>query len=297
MIRKKIIGPIRKKINKKIENVIVELDSKKVKPKPSHNTILYFPYNADEPSYLIAEKKPELNLCSQKLPIPPKDLWLGYGNNESEYLCGKIQVDLMMHLLSKSGFSFKKKDRIYDFGCGAGRMIRWLKPISDICEIWGSDINANHISWSKEFLQPPFNFFTSTVVPHLPFEDNYFDLIYSCSVFTHIEDITEAWLLELRRILSPNGRLYITINDNNTISELEKNPIYETQWLKSVISENGVFINNKDNFDLFVTGRGSDSKVFYNINYFKKMVGTMFEILSITNSAYGFETGILMQKK
>jgi hypothetical protein len=39
-------------------------------------------------------------------------------------------------------------------------------------------------------------------------------------VFTHISDLAEAWLLELRRILRRGGRLFITVQDNNTIKHV-----------------------------------------------------------------------------
>ena len=53
------------------------------------------------------------------------------------------------------------------------------------------------------------------------FSDSYFDLIFTGSAFTHIDDLAEAWLLELRRLLSEKGRVYITIHDRHTIALLD----------------------------------------------------------------------------
>jgi hypothetical protein len=39
-------------------------------------------------------------------------------------------------------------------------------------------------------------------------------------VFTHIDDLADAWLLELKRILRPGGRLYITVLDKNSLQSL-----------------------------------------------------------------------------
>jgi ubiquinone/menaquinone biosynthesis C-methylase UbiE len=80
-------------------------------------------------------------------------------------------------------------------------MIRWLAGLAEEMEIWGVDINARHIVWCQENLIPPFNFATVTIEPHLPFKDEYFDLIYCGSVFTHIDDLAYTWLLELKRIM------------------------------------------------------------------------------------------------
>jgi SAM-dependent methyltransferase len=63
-------------------------------------------------------------------------------------------------------------------------------------------------------------FATGTTAPHVPFEDRTFDLIYCGSVFTHISELAEAWLLELRRILRPGGYVYVTIHTRHTIDLL-----------------------------------------------------------------------------
>jgi ubiquinone/menaquinone biosynthesis C-methylase UbiE len=139
---------------------------------------------------------------------------------------GKEDIDNMMGILNRSNFSIQDSNRILDFGCSSGRMIRWLFGLADQCEIWGVDISAPKIVWCQENLMPPFNFATVTILPHLPFEDRYFDFIYCGSVFTHIDDLAEAWLLELKRVLRPGGRAYVTVHDKHTadliINEVER---------------------------------------------------------------------------
>jgi 2-polyprenyl-3-methyl-5-hydroxy-6-metoxy-1,4-benzoquinol methylase len=151
------------------------------------------------------------------LAVPPQWLRPGYGDTEESWLSrGRADVDNMMKLLNSSEFFIHTGYRVLDLGCASGRLIRWLADIAETCEIWGVDINAHQIAWCHENLSPPFNFATSTTLPHLPFEDKYFDLIYCGSVFTHIDDLTEAWLLEIKRIIKPGGRAYITVRDKHT---------------------------------------------------------------------------------
>ena len=184
-----------------------------------------------------------------------------------------------------------------DFGCGAGRMIRWLNPYADKSEIWGTDISADHITWAINNLSPPFNFATTTTIPHLPFDEKYFELIYAGSVFTHIDDLVEAWLLELRRILNKNGCIYITIQDKNSIMQLKSSKYYKNIWLKTYIEENPRFIEAGDDFEKIVGLRGTRSQVFYDIDYFKKLVRNIFEIVSVNEDAYGFQTAVLLKRK
>lgn len=176
--------------------------------------IPFLPYRPDRNAYIV-EKTEKNYTKTQKtqsgltLPIPPTKLWLGYGPTQEDYLeRGKRHTSQMLSILESDGLRIGEDNRILDFGCGAGRMIRWLSHLSDNCEIWGTDISAEHIYWCREYLSPPFHFVTSTIYPHLPFEDNYFDLVYAGSVFSHIDDLADAWLLELRRITKKRVFVY-----------------------------------------------------------------------------------------
>jgi SAM-dependent methyltransferase len=228
-----------------------------------------------------------------ELPVPPREMWLGY-----HYLIdGKRDVETMLKIVGASDFAFKQGHRILDLGCAAGRMIRQLQPLAETCEIWGTDINAEHILWCKRNLSPPFHFATTTKVPHLPFEDRSFHLIYCGSVFTHIDDLADAWLLELRRILHPDGRVYLTISDEHTLA------LFETDRYKSVrypawIKRQKVYQETKGSFDMFTVGRDNNSQVYYNRDYFLRMAGSMgFEALSATEEAYSFQTAVLLKRK
>lgn len=146
------------------------------------------------------------------LPIPPQELWegAGYGRTTGEYLgIGQSHVSVMLDVLQAAGRSPRELARVMDFGCAAGRMLRFYPYVEGHSELWGVDVSAKHISWCQRFLSPPFLFTTTTTAPHLPFEDNYFDLVYSGSVFTHITDLADTWLLELRRIVRRGGCIVI----------------------------------------------------------------------------------------
>lgn len=264
-----------------------------------NDMVILLPYLPNESSYAISGKKDELEMCEQGLPVPPVELRLGSVKKTENYLeWAKPQIKNMMDITKNSGFDFEGK-KILDFGCGTGRMIRWLKPLSESCEIWGTDINSEHIIWATNYLSPPFNFATNTTIPHLPFEDRYFDFIYAGSVFTHIDDLTAAWFLELRRLLSKNGRLYITIHDRHSIELLndEKRPEWKNSWLSKRINADPVYQSNKKDFGVYVSLRGPDSQVFYDEAFFKKSINSIYDILEIVPEAYGYQTAVLLKKK
>jgi ubiquinone/menaquinone biosynthesis C-methylase UbiE len=257
----------------------------------------YIPYLYKNDSFLLPKSPtPARKTCSSGMAIPPKRLWLGYGETEEDHLASGLRnTNKMLELLQASGFSLEGSDRVLDFGCGAGRMIRHLKAFSESCEIWGTDISAPHIFWAKQYLDPPFHFVTTTTVPHLPFEDRYFNLIYCGSVFTHIDDLAEAWLLELRRILAPQGRLYLTIHDRHTIELLDGE--FGNSWLAKTMKTYELYNQAKDSLGMLVIGRQIDSQVFYDLEYFSKMLNSMmFNVLSIAEEAYGLQTAVLVKR-
>jgi hypothetical protein len=140
----------------------------------------YFPIEPRAPSYVISKTPDKLPVApGSPFPVPPKELWLGYGQTPEEYLeSGKGDIRTMERLLKAAGTGLASIRRILDFGCGAGRMVRWLEPYASTSEIWGIDISSGHILWCQQYLSPPFHFATTTTIPHLPFEDRYFELIY-----------------------------------------------------------------------------------------------------------------------
>ena len=202
----------------------------------------------------------------------------------------------MTDALDQSDFPIKAGYRILDFGCGVGRMIRIFNDVAEQCEIWGVDVRAEYIIWCQRHLSPPFNFATTTTFPHLPFEDRYFDLVYGGSIFSHISDLADAWLLELRRVTRPNGRIYITIMDGNTIKLVrgtERQP-----FLCDILKEFEKKFDLTDRkFSMFTANRGpASAMVFYDIDYVRQHWGRLFRILSVTQEAYGPQTAVLLER-
>jgi SAM-dependent methyltransferase len=282
-----------------------------------HISILkYHPEAYGSSSYVISKHRTDDNNEGEDdgLPVPPRPLWIGYGNDFGDkgkewYVTkGKRDVDKMLQVLTASDFSLQPGRRVLEMGCAAGRMIRHLKTFSDSSEIWGVDVNAPLINWCKCNLSPPFHFATTTTIPHLPFSDSYFDFIYTGSVFTHIDDLAEAWLLELRRILSPEGRLYVTIHDRHTIKMLDDGYFYDKTGyftdknkketdLTSRLNSNPVYNGAKDTFGMFVMGRDFRAQVFYDMTYFREVAANCkYDILSVTEEAYGHQTAVLLKK-
>jgi ubiquinone/menaquinone biosynthesis C-methylase UbiE len=264
----------------------------------------YLPYEQD--FYIVpklSENRQEYD--QHTFPVPPKDLWLGYGGTADEYLrLGEVHVNTMTSIANSSHFLFREGNHVLDFGCGAGRMIRWLDKVAAQCEIWGLDINARCIKWCQQNLSPPFKFATITTSPHLPFEDGYFDFIYCGSVFTHIDDLADAWLLEIKRITAPGGRIYITVHDKHTADLVMNHPeecrkyAVGIDWFRNLLmSYDKKTEFTKSDYCMFsIYPGGPDSQVFYDIDFLCRHWERILDVVSVTPEAYGYQTAILLEK-
>jgi len=100
--------------------------------------------------------------------------------------------------------------RVLDFGCGSGRTLRHFLSEAETGELWGADVDAASIEWMQEALCPPLHAWRSAAGPPLGLEHGSFDLIWAISVFTHLTTTSIPWLLELQRLLKPDGLLIAT---------------------------------------------------------------------------------------
>ena len=126
------------------------------------------------------------------------------------WLCqGAFLVDVLRNQLP-AGVTFSGA-RVLDFGCGAGRVLRHLVDEVGEGELHGVDIDRPSIEWLQANASPPLNVATCDERPGLPYPDDHFDVVYALSVFTHIVADWTGWLLELRRVLSPDGVLLATV--------------------------------------------------------------------------------------
>ena len=107
----------------------------------------------------------------------------------------------------------KEHQRVLDWGCGCGRAIQRFRELFPNCDLYGSDVDKEAISWCKENLSQIATFSTNGFMPPINFPDEFFDFIYGISIFTHLpEDMEAAWLEELCRVTRQGGHVMLTIH-------------------------------------------------------------------------------------
>jgi SAM-dependent methyltransferase len=160
-------------------------------------------------------------LRNRFIPIPPSERrFVGDG----DFLA--VGVEFLQWFVRVGGLT--PDQRVLDLGCGIGRMALPLTQFLETGTYDGVDIAAIGIEWCQEniasryenfrfqrldFAHPIYNPAGSarTVDAHLPFGDGAFDFAFMTSVLTHLEaEDIRAYARELRRVLAPGGRLFVT---------------------------------------------------------------------------------------
>jgi SAM-dependent methyltransferase len=101
---------------------------------------------------------------------------------------------------------------ILDFGVGCSRIMRWMEDVSATAELYGADIDVPAIRWSKRHI-PYAEFSANQPLPPLDYPDEKFELVYSHSVFTHLDEhYQDRWLAELKRVTKPGAVLLLTVH-------------------------------------------------------------------------------------
>ena len=169
-------------------------------------------------SFGHAEKRPGVTSDPvgkvSSLPHPPEHLRLrvhGAKDIDGYLRIGQIVADDLNRLMTDDSISIAADAKVLDFGCGPGRVAIWLRQQHANWKLFATDIDAEAIHWARMHLGDIAKFECNAPMPPLHYPDNYFDFVYSISIFTHLpEDMQLAWLSELARVTRRGGQLVLT---------------------------------------------------------------------------------------
>ena len=103
----------------------------------------------------------------------------------------------------------KPNDKVLDAGCGNGRYLPWIKQKNG--QYFGIDNSQELIKIAQSRYQG--ESFQMADVLALPFDNTFFDKIYSIAVLHHIpsNELRQKFFQEAKRVLKPNGFLVLTV--------------------------------------------------------------------------------------
>lgn len=152
------------------------------------------------------------------LPLPPEHLRMHVGAKPStaNFMAqGANSSERVLEI-----FGEQPSGPILDWGCGSGRTLRWLQHYPGWRQNYhGCDVDAEAIEWLRQNGQS--NLAVCNDDPPLPYPDQTFDGLFAFSVLTHIHPAKHRnWYVELRRVLKPGGRAYLTTQGPHVVQTL-----------------------------------------------------------------------------
>ncbi|WP_311514695.1 bifunctional demethylmenaquinone methyltransferase/2-methoxy-6-polyprenyl-1,4-benzoquinol methylase UbiE [Oligella urethralis] len=192
------------------------------------NTQPQAPKNTSQPSVSEEVLGHEQSVTAGQAPVQTH---FGYSTVREDEKAGRVaevfhsvaaKYDLMNDLMSGGLHRLWKKFtigkarlregmKVLDIASGTGDLaIAFAKRVGTSGEVWHTDINSSMLAVGRDRLLDQ-GFLVPSVVcdaEHLPFEDNYFDLVTVAFGLRNMTHKDQA-LAEMYRVLKPGGRLLV----------------------------------------------------------------------------------------
>jgi len=133
------------------------------------------------------------------------------GNLFHYYVSGARCYLPIATMAESHGVNLRQGDlQILDFGCGVARLLLHFTRTYPNNRYYACDIDHTNVAFLQRHY-PKVTSYTNEFTPPLDFPDASFDLIYSLSVFSHLNiDDSVIWLRDLARVVKPGGLLLLT---------------------------------------------------------------------------------------
>jgi SAM-dependent methyltransferase len=239
---------------------------------------------------------------TESLPVPPESFRHGYGSTDEEYLAGgRYHAQIFNKCYEKYASPLQPGQRMLDFGCSGGRVIRFFEDQArQGVEVWGCDIDSASIDWSQKNLMPPFKFFTNTTTPHLPCPDGHFSFVYAGSVFSHMNELTGIWLMELARCTAPGGICLFTIHSELTldyIMQFESQPEHRYAKTARVLKSWGLSREALiERGSMCFESSAWFLSAWFSTEYFTRLANLGYEVIDVLPDFYGYQTCMVLRK-
>ena len=134
----------------------------------------------------------------------------------------QFKDSLPKHLILKSLLNFNTKEtKILDVGCGYGYLVERLA--NQGFEAYGCDISPEAIKKGKNKFGQKLNIKCADLAINLPYEELYFDVVCCFGVFQYLPSKSKLAFNQIKKVVSKNGNVLISIS-------LPENPIGK-EWL------------------------------------------------------------------
>ncbi len=170
--------------------------------------------------------------------------------------------------------------RLLDFGCGCGRVTRFLRSRLPRAEISGCDVDAEAVAWCSEHVDGID--FRRVDELREAYPDRSYDVVIAYSVFTHIAaDEQPHWLRECARLVAPEGLLLASVQGPTAAR------IAGTASILDQLDRTGISDETVDSALDGVLPKGRYRSVFQDPAYTQRVWSSVLPILDYVERAGG----------
>lgn len=231
------------------------------------------------------------------LPLPPAKLRYRVGGSLEREVFLAIGRQCADDLRALARLAGKELDTcggpVLDFACGCGRVIRHFKDHAPDAAWFGSDIDPEAIAWCRDNLGAVARFGTNGFQPPTSFAADTFEIVYSVSLFTHLDEQDQfRWLRELERILKPGGILIASTHGAYTHLQL---PPADAEAMR----RDGFLYRVGQTGKLKLDGLPDFYQTAYTTEaYVRRTWGEIFEVVAYRERAVsGYQDAVVLRKR
>jgi SAM-dependent methyltransferase len=182
--------------------------------------------------------------------------------------------------------------KLLDWGVGCGRTAALCLKFFPWAEVHGCDVDREGVEFCSRAL-PGGHFAVIDLAPPTGYEDNAFDTVLACSVFTHLTRQCQLdWLREMKRVLMPGGLFLASVNSSFAATNLDL-----PESVKAVLRRDEFSDSAPDQTHEGILPQECYRETFQTEAYTRREFGRYFEIVDyIPLGMHHYQDLVVMQK-
>jgi SAM-dependent methyltransferase len=230
-------------------------------------------------------------------PVPPRRLRARTGApGISEFVTGgaAAAAELLDGGLRAAGVSEDGIRSVLDLGCGSGRVLPQVSLRAPGARCVGCDVDAAAIAWDRRHW-PALEWERTGFDPPLPFAAGSFALVYSISVFSHLDErLSDAWAAEVERVLAPGGVALLSVHGASAFEQFRTGAV-STAWCRGGAFSRGPLGSSEFAFVPYrrsiwnegeLPGVGGEyGLAFHGASYLRSRWSAMFDVVAVLERA------------
>lgn len=241
--------------------------------------------------------------------MPPRRLRARTGvPGASDFVAaGAVAASELIEGMGVAGMAVEQLGSVLDLGCGSGRVLPEIASRAPGARCVGCDVDAAAIAWDRR-RWPSLHWERTGFDPPLPFAGGSFQLVYSISVFSHLDErSSDGWAAEVQRVLEPGGVALLSVHGAYAFEQFRTGAV-STSWCRRGVFDRRPLDTGEFAFvpyrrsvwnesDLPGVG-GEYGLAFHGASYVRERWGEMFEVVAVLDRAItGWQDLVVCRKR